>query len=394
MSTELAKFTEITATAPEVLAKSQTRVANAKQAGENLLAKLVAEMNDQGDEEANSYLVKARKTLELITNERKPITQLLDAVKKEFTTIEADLDPKRAESIVSRIQDIRNKYATWKLEEQKRKEAEAAKIKAVEKEKSDTRAAIEISLANWFNEFQTDSIQTLHDTFNEMALATFEQDKKSIIDWPEVYPIEHFNSFKLSVTTLYLSKDDKIALKVDVSDGKYDEFKTTYKAKIAETKADLVSKMPSKKAELEAIADAEKNNAAEAERLKAEKDKREQAEKDRIAKEKSEADAKAKTEADAKAKAAEMQTLFNVESQTTAKERTGYEIIIKHPAAFGLIFQFWFEKEGKDLPIDQLEKKTLGQMKSFCEKYAHKNNETITSPYIQYKEEVKVQARK
>jgi len=394
MSTELVKFTEITATVPQVLEQSKSRVEKAKSAGETLLGRIISTMDDKADEEANNYLVKARKTLDLIMKQRKPITQLLDAVKKEFTTLEADLDPKRADSIVARIQVVRNTYATQKLEEQRKREEEAQKQKAIEKERAETRAAIEISWGNWFNDHLAECVKEIHAIFNNATVSSIDSVKAQIVKYSEVYPVEHFEAFRVGVTTLYLTKDDKIALKVEVSDGKYNQFHAAFKAKISEVKADLVSKLPSKKAELEAIAEAEKNNAAEAARLKAEREKREKEENERQAKEKAEADARIKADAEARAKASEMQTLFNTESSVQAKERTGYEMIIKHPAAFGLIFQFWFEHEDKDLAIDQLEKKTLGQMKAFCEKYAHKNSETIQSPYIEYKEQVKVQARK
>jgi len=89
-----------------------------------------------------------------------------------------------------------------------------------------------------------------------------------------------------------------------------------------------------------------------------------------------------------------MQAMFEAETSDEKATRTGYDMIVKHPSAYAYIFQFWFDKEGKNLAIDEIEKKSLKQMKTFCEKYAHKNDETIQSPYIEYKEIVKVAARK
>lgn len=395
MSTELVKFQEITASAPAVLEQNKTRVANATKAGEAILATISHDMNDLADAQANAYLVKARKTLELITEQRKPITQLLDAFKKEFTTIEAELDPKRAESVVARIQKIRNDYATAKLVEQKRREAEAERQRAYDAEKATVTAHIETQLGRYMVAYVGYTVQSMYDLFNGATLASIDGVASRIAGYADSFPRAHYDAFKTSIDTLYVTNEEKAAIKAQVMQSKEVEYMQMFKDKIAETKADLGTRIPSRKAELQSIAEAEKTNKAEAERLKALQDQKDKAEAERIAKEKAEADAKIKAEADAKAKAAEMQTLFDATAASEpVKERTGYEIIIKHPAAYGLIFQFWFEKEGKDLPIDQLDKKTLGQMKAFCEKYAHKNNETIKTPYIDYKEQVKVQARK
>lgn len=389
MSSEIVKFNEIAASAPQILETSKLRVSKAKEAGEGLLSKMV-QMNDQVDEEANSYLVKARKTLDLINEQRKPITQFLDAVKKEFTTIEGELDPKKADSIVARIIKRRNDYATARLEEQKKREEESRRKQAIEKEKAEVQANIEIALENYFSEYVTDFIQDVYNRFNAMTLETFTQVEQWLRTLSGAYDRNHFEQFQVGVSTIYLTKDDKVAIKVRVMNEKFPEMTNRFAEKIKEIKIDLISKLPSKKVELEQIS---KANAEEAARLKAEKEKRENEEKERLAQQQKEASDKAKAEAGAKAKASGMQSMFDAELMQKAN-RTGYDITVKHPAGYGLVFQFWFEKEGKDLPIDQMEKRTLGQMKAFCEKYAHKNDEIIQSPYLEYKEIAKVAARK
>lgn len=49
---------------------------------------------------------------------------------------------------------------------------------------------------------------------------------------------------------------------------------------------------------------------------------------------------------------------------------------------------FWFEREGKNLPNEKIEKKSIAQMKKFCEDIANKDGEIITSNFITYKEVV------
>jgi hypothetical protein len=388
---EIVKFQEFAATAPQVLEENKLRVSNALNAGRNLLQKVETEgMSDDIDTELNRYQVKAKKTYDLIVKTRKPITQLFDQIKKEFTGTEADLDPKKPDSIYSQIQNKRNKWAQKKLDEQKKREQEIQRKQAVQKEKAEVEAQVSTSLESYFNDYLSNYADQLYDYFNSSTLADLVETEKRIRTANSEYPKEHFDQFKVSVTTIYLSKDDKIALKVDVMDGKYGEFKKRYSEKIKEVKVDIISKLPSKRAELEQLA---KASAEEASRLKAEQEKRKQEEKERRAKEKKEAEEKAKVDAETKKKAAEMQSMFDAEV-TEKAIRSGYEIIVKHPVGFASIFQFWFEREGKNLPLDQIEKKSLKQMKTFCEKYAHKNNETIQSPYLEYKEIAKVAARK
>lgn len=386
---EIKKFEEVAVTVPQLIEKSKTRVLNAKTVGENLYATM-GQMTEELDQLANGYLVKARKTLELLNTERKPVTQLLDSIKKEFTSLENELDPSKPDSITAKIQQRRNEYATAKMEAQKKKEEENRRMAAIAQEKADTAAAIETGLANYFNDYLSACIQRLYDLYNGMALTNFDEFHKLIANFSEVYPREHFDGFKTAVTTIYLSKDDKVALKVEVTSNKFEEFTAQFASKIRAEKVDLISKLPSKKAELEELS---KATEAQAKAMEAARLKREEEDKERRAKERKEAEEKAAMEAKAKQEAAKMQAMFDAQ-EAEKVNRTGYEITVKHPAGFGLIFQMWFENEGKTLAIDQLEKKSLGQMKAFCEKHAHKNDEKLSSPYIDYKEIVKTAARK
>jgi hypothetical protein len=47
--------------------------------------------------------------------------------------------------------------------------------------------------------------------------------------------------------------------------------------------------------------------------------------------------------------------------------------------------QLWFEKEGRTLAAEKIESMSLGRIKTFCEKYAAKNEDFIQSKLIEYK---------
>lgn len=143
------------------------------------------------------------------------------------------------------------------------------------------------------------------------------------------------------------------------------------------------------KAETERV-DREKAEAErkkqEAERQAAERKRHEaEAEKLRIESEKKQQDA----QAEASVTAAGQSASAYVDTQATLfeeapKVKESYSIQVLNPAAYLLIIQFWFEKEGRNLPTDKIEGKSIAQMKAFCEKYAVKTEELIVSPLLKY----------
>lgn len=93
-----------------------------------------------------------------------------------------------------------------------------------------------------------------------------------------------------------------------------------------------------------------------------------------------------------------MDSMFDNVEQTARPEskaqvRSGYNIAVTHPAGWVTIFQLWFEKEGKNLGVDVLGRKSLNQMKGWAEKHALKDGEKITSPYVKYEETFKTVAK-
>ena len=91
-----------------------------------------------------------------------------------------------------------------------------------------------------------------------------------------------------------------------------------------------------------------------------------------------------------------MQNLFDasdISENDNSHIRTGYSITVLHPSGYAQIANYYFEKEGLQQPINALERKTLGQMKTFCEKQAHKTGELIQSKYLKYEETYKAVAK-
>lgn len=399
MTQELAKFQEVISPAPAILAKSEQRVEKAKGAGLKLLARIEKDgMSEDLDQEANGYLVKVKKTHDLMNTERKPITQLLDQVKKQFTALEAEIAQKTAGGIYGKIQAHRDTYAKNKLAEQRKRETEAKRKQDIADEKVRVRAEVETKFANYFIDHLTAKKDELQMVFNTVSLEKFEDYQQAIKTFPDEYSKAHYSAFDYIVHTIYLETEDLRAIANEVMKDKLTKYKADFKTGISDLRKDLWDKLPSKKTELEAIAEAEKNDKDEADRLKKEKEDREKKEKEDRDTEAADKRLKEAQTAEAKKEEGKMDNLFQAEASANSpeaptQERTGYVITVTHPAGYVPIFQFWYQNEGSNLAMDAIEKRTVQQMKAYCEKIAHKTGEMIQSPYIKYEEVIKTRAK-
>jgi hypothetical protein len=112
------------------------------------------------------------------------------------------------------------------------------------------------------------------------------------------------------------------------------------------------------------------------------------------------AEAKRKADLDADVKKQGEQTMVMFEKEAAVAEtadapetKVGYEITVLHPVGFTQIFAIWFEKVGKDLPVDKIGNTKLDQMKAWAEKEALKGTK-IDSKFIQYNDTFKAVNRK
>jgi nicotinamide mononucleotide adenylyltransferase len=373
--------------APGILEKNTISRDNAVSYGEKLVAQAENHgMTDDLDQIMSSYLEKLRVTYKSITERRKPFTQIVDEIKKRFTTLEADISPTGKENIFAHVQGWRNQYATVKIEEQKRKEREAAERLAREKELVNIRLLCEEQYASHFNGILTSAKRELIGIFESMTLDNEDTARNRIAMFPASLDADEFYGYVPRKNLVYAGKEQFETIAEEVATGMYPEFNLEYASQINVLKKELIDKVASKVDELKRIAMA---SAEEAKRLRDDAELRRKESEERAAREASEASKRASDEAAARAAAASLQATIDsaVDVATDApKVKEGYEILIKNPVAYSLIFQFWFEKEGRDWPVEKIEKMTIGRMKTFCENWAIKNDEKISSNLIQYRE--------
>ncbi|GHT03483.1 hypothetical protein AGMMS49525_08650 [Bacteroidia bacterium] len=389
-------FKSLISNAPAVLDENKASFQGALKKGDELIALAKVKMDDVLDNQLSIYVQRVRTTVKAMEEKRKPFTQIMTAIAKEFTTLESGIKVPAEE-----CQKIRDSYATKKMEERKEQERQAALKIAKANELIDTLASYKIRAASEYSDFllkiKTKELDWLN---NELTLKTIDNAESAIaLIGSEVqnfenefitipYPMRYNNDFEF----WEFAKADKEQLEAT--------YFSQFKEEIRAFKRELIDLLPSKKNQLiEAKKEAERIAAIQDEQAKAEAkaaaEKKAAEESARQADEKAriEAEAKAaqaKAEADANVKAAEQRSGAFVDGQAelfqeAPKTKEGYEIVVKNVAGYMLLVQLWFEREGKTLAPEKIEKMTIERMKTFCEKWALKNDEFIQSDLIEYK---------
>ncbi len=394
------------------------------------------------DERSNKFLVNTSKAKGEMNQARAAITQLMTEFSRMFTSSENELDKAKPGSVPASIQDNRDKYVTAIAIEEKRKEIERAEKAAISQARIDFKADVLLQSSEILNNYLFNKKNMITEHFNAITLENFEKKSASLQKMSCILSdakIKELLSEAEFIKTSQLIADEYDDLTIEaMNDFEIDTYKAVYEVDISETKRLLIDRLPSKKKELEdikrqadeaeqaRIAQLEANRIAEekrqseidaaigkkkkeleeAARLQKIKDDEAAAEASKKTederqlrlqqiKEREEAEAlRIKTESEDMQKSSQLSIQMKADGDKTlnlfdsvaeisgnenkAQTKTGVEIKIHHPAAYVQIFQFYFEKEGKNLSILELGRKTLDQMKSFCEKVALKSDEKIT----------------
>lgn len=432
---------------PATIGQHQASVAKAKQATNALIDKIGANGNrldETLNNETKEMIIKLRKTVTTREEARKPITQIFTQISKMFTSAEGEI-----KELMNPLQVYRDDYAKWLHEETERKKKEAERKAAIETAKADLKSWITEKIGLLLSDYLFKKKQQWQEAFNKITIADFEERSAKLRTLAT-----QFNRSKLGDILQYtitppalLTDSDIMQCKADAHTGyDFDAWFLNHDREILELRQSLVDRLESKKAELQAEAEAErkrieaeeaarkaeakrqaaisKANAAEKEtleaeakiareeaakkaaelkaeqdRLAAEKACREAEEAAKMAAEKAEADRKAREEAELAAAASKAATLFDAAIEATPdapapETRTGFEITVMHQAGWVEIFQLWYQNQGVKLSIEDMGKKSLNQMKAWAEKHAKDSGEQIKSKFVSYEASVKAVNRK
>lgn len=419
--------------AGNVLLTNKGRADKATAVGRKILADLKEAggvMTPEMDQRMNNFLVNCAKANKEMNESRKVFTQMLDLIKKAFTSEENRLDKDNAATEAYQIQQIRNAYAKQLAKEEQERQARIKAEQELEAEKIALKAENKTRLIAYVGELMKAANRSLEASFNGIELDTFEEKSKKLNDFTPILAHKHYAMFQHGLYSRLLVKADIDELVQPDIDAMYEEQANRFVSYLLESKQYLIDRLPSKKKELEAIKEMEEE--AERERIAAEelqkqidaqnneKERQRLQEEQRIANEKAAQAAKDKAdaeearrqrEADEAAKAAaaieaqseaateavniesniaQTMSLFGAEAAiseqavATPQARAGYEIEVLTPVGYMALFEKWFKLEGQTMTLDQLDKK-LDFTRKYCEKIAHKDeNQKIQSSTLRY----------
>ena len=254
-------------------------------AGESLLADISASgMNDALDEKAAEFIKKAKLTEKAMTEKRKGVTQVFDIVRKGFTMMESLISAKNTDSVVYKIQEKRNEYAAYKLEQQRKAEQERLRQERIKEAKIKLKTDTIDTLNNLLTEHSSAAINSLNNTFSLLTLDNKDEVKKRITECSDVLDLGHlFVNNKPSYSSEIEENDAK-----DIMNGAYKEISASllasYKQTVTATRDELLMKFDSKIAELLEIkkAEEERKRKEEEARKAAEEERKKQEEIQRI----------------------------------------------------------------------------------------------------------------
>lgn len=347
-------------------------------------------MTDDLDRKAAQYIERSRLTVRKMNEVRSPVTKLFDQLRKEFTTLENDIDPTKAGTVPYQLQQLRNHYAAKKREQEEgRRRAEEAQ-RAAELARSQYREACADDYKAKFNGLVVSRINELTELGGSVTVETYKAVSDTLAGYSDEFPADWCPPSSVRMP-LNLTSDESRRIREEVFASLLPQFSEQYTAEIGDYRQEILDKLPSKKIELERVA---KAGAEEAARIKAEIAQREAAEAarkeaERLAREQEEA-----KKAEALKANSEAVNLFNLSQTATPTYQPKTKVIkrinVTGPSGYMQVLSMWWAKEGSKLSKEELDKIFKKQI-SFCEKVANKQAEFISDPGIEYVDEVKAQ---
>ena len=381
--------------APGILTDNETRVTRCSNAGKSLLDTINATNginSDEVDGQVQKFIEASKQTLKRINGSRTPITQMLTAISKRFTSLESEIDVKTSGTIPYKLQRARNEYAAKKLEEQKKREEEARRIQLAENEKAQYKADITLLLDTTYTNYVSRHINALNGMYDHATLASYNDVCRQIKEANVTFNWTDFaNNVKDTFQTFYMDAATRTNIKNELASTKKIEYTQRYSFELEDLKQSLIDRLPSLRKQLEEQEELRRTNAVEDARQEElrRKEQQEQLRKQEEERKRREAEAKAKAEAEKAA--AEVQAAFDFSAasmpSTPTKAKVKKKIQITNPQGFLPVYQLWFTREGVNLSMEDLEK-VHKKMITYCEKVMNKDGEQIQSAYVKYVDDV------
>lgn len=360
-------------------------------AGQAILEAIQAQggMTDELDQQAAQYIEKARKTVKKMNERRSPVTKLFDDIRKEFTVMENAIDPTKADTIPYKLQQFRNQYAAKKRaeeEERRRKEYERQQAEAA---RARMRQDIEEDFKQQFQSLVNRDCNALSAIDSAVTLDNYEASFAQVKDYSTELPADFlYNLHTLIRIPAGITVDEIGKAEIETKEHLAKQFKEQYEFEVDSTKQYIIDRLPSKKTNLERMAQA---SAEEAARIKAEMEARQRKEAEEQEAERRRKEEEEKQKAEMARQQSEMESLFGQQSIVPSgyqpKVKVAQKINLLNPEGIMPILSMWWSKEGCHLSVEELTKMFKKQI-TFCEKLA-KEGTYISDESVEYVEDVK-----
>ena len=360
------------------------------EAGQAILEAIQAQggMTDELDQQAAQYIEKARKTVKKMNERRSPVTKLFDDIRKEFTVMENAIDPTKADTIPYKLQQFRNQYAAKKRaeeEERRRKEYERQQI---EQARSRMKQDIEDDFKQQFQQLVNKVCNDLSAIDSAVTLANYEASFKQIKEFSSALPADFlYNLHTFIRIPAGVSVEELRKVEIETKERLGKQFSEQYDFEVDSTKQYIIDRLPSKKTNLERMAQA---NEEEAARIKAEMEARQRREAEQQEAERRRKEEEEKQKAEMARQQSEMDSLFATQAslqEYQPKTKVTKKIEILNPEGIMPILSLWWSKEGCHLTVEELSKMFKKQI-TFCEKLA-KEGTFIEDESVCYIDDVK-----
>lgn len=360
-------------------------------AGQSILNAITTNggMTDELDKEVALFIEKARKTVKKMNEKRSPVTKLFDDIRREFTVIENAIDPTKVDTIPYKLQQYRNQYAAKKRAEEEKRRQEEYKRQQAEQARVKLRQDIEGDFKAQFQTYLNQSINWLTTKDNSVTLENYNTVYSEIKNFSVSLPADWLHNLHTLIRIPgNVSVDELRQFETDIKERLGKQFTDQYTAEIQDNKDFILDRLPSKKANLERMAQAD---AAEATRVKAEIEERQRKEAEAREAERKRKEEEEKQKAEMERQQAEMNGLFSEQASMQnyqPKVKVTQKIELLNPEGIMPILSMWWSKEGCTLSVEELSKLFKKQI-TFCEKLANKDSVYIENESVQYIDDVK-----
>lgn len=381
----------IVSAAPQSYSDNKLSCERCISAGQSILNTIITNggMTDELDKEAALFIEKARKTVKKMNEKRSPVTKLFDDIRREFTVIENAIDPTKVDTIPYKLQQYRNQYAAKKRAEEEKRRQEEYKRQQAEQARVKLRQDIEGDFKAQFQTYLNQSINWLTTKDNSVTLENYNTVYSEIKNFSVSLPADWLHNLHTLIRIpANISVDELRQFETDTKERLGKQFTEQYTAEIQDNKDFILDRLPSKKANLERMAQAD---ATEAARVKAEMEERQRKEAEEREAERKRKEEEEKQKAEMARQQAEMNGLFSEQASMQnyqPKVKVTQKIELLNPEGIMPILSMWWSKEGCTLSVEELSKLFKKQI-TFCEKLANKDSVYIENESVQYIDDVK-----